>query len=232
MTEVLKIDDLQFDVRRSSRRTTMEIIVDRGGELIISAPEVAPEHLLVEFIREKRFWIYSKIAEKERLQQPVGTKEFVNGEGFLYLGRSYRLLLVEESDTPLQLKAGRFRLARSETLCGRECFVQWYRERGLIWLSRRLARWASRMGVKPTEIRVQDLGFRWGSCGKSGSVNFHWATLLFPPPVIDYVIVHELAHLVEPDHSKKFWNLVAKTLPEYEHRKTWLAERGGRELVL
>ena len=90
----------------------------------------------------------------------------------------------------------------------------------------------SRMGVKPTEIRVQDLGFRWGSCGKSGSVNFHWATLLFPPPVIDYVIVHELAHLVEPDHSKKFWNLVAKTLPEYEQRKAWLAERGGRELVL
>jgi predicted metal-dependent hydrolase len=79
---------------------------------------------------------------------------------------------------------------------------------------------------------VRDLGFRWGSCGKSGTVNFHWATILLPVSLVDYVVVHELAHLMEPNHTPAFWRRVSRALPEYEQRKTWLAEHGGRHLVL
>jgi len=232
MTEQLTVDDLHFEVRRSARRKTVEITVDRGGELLIAAPPSVPDDLLAAFVREKQFWLYTKIAEKEALQQPVVGKEFVSGEGFPYLGRSHRLLLVDEQDVPLKLDAGRFKLKRDLAPDGRDHFIRWYTEHARGWLRRRVRGWASRMGLEPKGVEVRDLGFRWGSCGQAGGVNFHWATILLPASVVDYVIVHELAHLEEPNHTPEFWQWVARTLPEYEQRKAWLAEHGGRHVVL
>ena len=87
--------------------------------------------------------------------------------------------------------------------------------------------WAPRVGVEPTASRCATSGFRWGSCGKSGGLNFHWATILLPPSVVDYVIVHELVHLIEPNHTPEFWQQLGRALPDYEQRKNWLAEKGG-----
>ena len=230
--EHLIVDDLTFEVHRSVRRKTVEITVDRGGELIITAPPGVAGDVLGAFVREKKFWLYTRLAEKEALQQPRGSKEFVSGEGFPYLGRSYRLLLVDAQDVPLKLEAGRFKLRRDEAPGGREHFIRWYAEHAAPWLRRRVKGWASRMGVQPRGVEVRDLGFRWGSCGQAGGVNFHWATILLPVTAVDYVIVHELAHLVEPNHTPEFWQQVARALPEYEQRKAWLAEHGGRALLL
>jgi predicted metal-dependent hydrolase len=83
-------------------------------------------------------------------------------------------------------------------------FVRWFTEPPSDWLRRRVEGWAQRMGVQPTDIEVRDLGFRWGACGKAGVVNFHWATTLLPAGVVDYVVVHKLAHLVEPNHTEAF----------------------------
>lgn len=232
MSPALTVDDLTFEVRRSARRKTLEITIDRGGELIISAPPGVADDVMADFVREKRFWLYTKIAEKEALQQPVGGKEFVSGEGFPYLGRSYRVLLVDQQDVPLKLEAGRFKFVRDQADQGREHFVRWYTDHARPWLRKRVEHWASRMGVKPAGVEIRDLGFRWGSCGQAGGVNFHWGTILLPPSVVDYVVVHELAHLVEPNHTPEFWARVARTLPEYEQRKAWLAEHGGRHVVL
>jgi predicted metal-dependent hydrolase len=232
MTDSLTVDDLTFEVRRSSRRKTVEITVDRGGELVISAPPEVDDELISDFVREKRFWLYTKIVEKESREQPIVGKEFVSGEGFPYLGRSYRLLLVDQQDDPLKLEAGRFKLRRDLAPEGRSRFIQWYTAHATPWLRRRMRMWASRMSLEPAGFEVRDLGFRWGSCGQAGNVNFHWATILLPISVVDYVIVHELVHLVEQNHSPEFWRRVGRTLPEYEQRKTWLAEHGGRNVVL
>ena len=88
------------------------------------------------------------------------------------------------------------------------------------------------MDVEPSAIEVRDLGFRWGSCGQATKVNFHWATILLPASVVDYVIVHELTHLTEPNHTPEFWRQVERTLPDYEQRKAWLAVHGGRHVLL
>src|SRR5690606_22442033 len=104
----LQVDDLHFVLRRSTRRRTMQITVERDGELVLSAPPSVDEAALRAFVLEKRFWIYTKLAEKDRLQRQVPRKEFVGGEGFLYLGRSHRLKLVDEQDVPLKLAAGSF----------------------------------------------------------------------------------------------------------------------------
>ena len=232
MIKTLTVDNLTFEIRRSTRRKTLGLTVDRGGELIISAPPQVSDKILYDFIQEKRFWLYTKLAEKEARQQPVITKEFVSGEGFSYLGRSYRLLLVDEQQQPLKLTAGRFKLLRHLAPQGRKHFIRWYTGHGRSWIRNRMKNWTSRMNLKPAGRDVRDLGFRWGSCSSTGNINFHWATILLPPSIIDYIIVHELAHLKEPNHTPEFWLLVGRTLPEYEQRKSWLAENGGKYTLL
>lgn len=226
-TESLQVEEMLVEVRRSERRKVLQLTVDRGGELIVSAPPGVNRNELSDFVREKRFWIYTKLAEKDSRQQPAGGKEFVTGEAFSYLGRSYRLLLVNKQDVPLKLSNGRFRLVRSEAKTGREHFIGWYAEHGLSWVERRAQPWANRMKLTPKSIGLRELGFRWGSCSNGGAINFHWATMSLPPSVIDYVIVHELAHLTHRNHTAEFWKLVERTMPEFAERKAWLAERGG-----
>lgn len=228
MSESMRVGDLAFEVRWSSRRRTMEISVERNGELVLRAPEGTASSLLRDFVRDKRGWIYSKLAEKEALLQPVARKEFVSGEGFPYLGRSYRLLLVNRQDVPLKLDHGRFRLVRMEAPQGSRHFIDWYTTRGRAWLRPRVDRFAPRLGVAPNGIDVRDLGYRWGSCGKSGTLNFHWATITLPASIVEYVVVHELAHLHEKNHTPDFWLRVERAMPDYERRKAWLAEHGGR----
>lgn len=224
----LTIDDLQFEVRRSRRRKSVQITVDRGGELLITAPEVCSTRFMEKFVREKRFWIYTKLAEKETLAPAAPRKKYVNGEGFPYLGRSYRLQLVDHQDVPVKLDHGRFMMLRTEAEHGRAQMIRWYLERARCWIERRVARYQVRVGVEPGAVAVQDLGFRWGSCGKGGRLNFHWRSIMLPPRIIEYVIVHELVHILEPHHTPAFWTRVERAMPDFAARKQWLAEHAGR----
>lgn len=172
-----------------------------GLELIVSAPPEVGIAQLREFVSEKRFWIYTKLAEKDRLQRQVPRKEFVGGEGFLYLGRSHRMKWVDDQDTPLKLVNGRFALRHDAQKGAREHFIRWYSEKARVWLSGRVADYQSRMEVAPAGVKVQDLGYRWGSCGKGDWLYFHWKTILLPARIAEYVVVHEIAHLHEPHHT-------------------------------
>jgi predicted metal-dependent hydrolase len=227
MIPVLAVGDLLFNVVLSARRRTMELSVERNGALVIRAPEGASSARLEAFIREKRTWVYTKVTEKEALLRAVRVREYVSGEGFPYLGRSYRLLLVNHQDVPLRLEAGRFRLLRSEAERGRAHFVRWYTEHGREWLRRRVEAFAPRVGVEPRSVDVRELGYRWGSCGRNHCLNFNWATVLLPPRNVEYVIVHELVHLRERNHTPAFWRRVERAVPDYLRRKAWLAEHGG-----
>jgi hypothetical protein len=222
----IHVDDLQFAIRRSARRRTMQITVERTGELILSAPPDVDIDQLRDFVSEKRFWIYTKLAEKDRLQRKVPRKEFVGGEGFLYLGRSHRLKMVETQDTPLKLVNGRFALRHDAQAGAREHFIRWYSGRARAWLSGRVADYQSRMEVAPSGVKVQDLGYRWGSCGKGDWLYFHWKTILLPARIAEYVVVHEIAHLHEPHHTSAFWLRVERAMPDYAQRRAWLAEHG------
>jgi len=232
MNSTLTVDDLQLEVRWSGHRRTVGLTVDRGGELIVHAPEGCQSALIEAFVREKRLWIYTKLAEKEAFRHNVPAKEYVSGEGFPYLGRSHRLLLVAKQDVPLRLHHGRFRLLRTEADHGRAHFIRWYSAHARLWLGDRVERFASQLGVNPAGVEVRDLGHRWGSCGGRRVLNFHWATILLPASVAEYVVVHELVHLREPHHTPGFWRRVERALPDFLERKTWLAERGAGLVVV
>lgn len=222
----LTVGDLSFALKTSSRRRTLEITVERDGALILTSPPDVDEVQLRAFVLEQRFWIYSKLAERERLQKPVPHKEFVDGEGFLYLGRSYRLRLVDEQLAPLRLLNGRFLMRRTRLDKARELFVTWYSGRAQKWLWHKAQDYIARMEVAPVGLKVQDLGYRWGSCGKGNWLYFHWKTILLPAQIAEYVVVHELAHLHEAHHTPAFWARVERAMPDFERRKIWLAQHG------
>lgn len=233
MSEQLQIGDLMFAVRRSVRRKTIGITVDRDGSLILHSPTECPSTLLERVAQEKLLWTYTKLSEKKLLFRPARPKKFINGEGFYYMGESYRLLLIEpdaikHQPLPLKLLDGWFMLHRDERPRAEHHFISWYTSQAQDWLKLRVARFAARVDVQPRDVEVRRLGYRWGSCSPTQRLNFHWRTILLPPEIIDYIIVHELVHLREPRHSVEFWRRVERIIPDYLQRKNWLSVNGSK----
>lgn len=225
----LIVDGLDFEVQRSGARRSIGITVDRNGALIVSAPRDCDETELAAFAHAKRMWIFRKLAEKDLLLSRRPSKEFVNGEGFAYLGRSHRLLLVGSRHDAVKLERGRLvmRADLATDGLGARSMIEWYRTRALRWLPARAEPWARRMGIANAALDVRDLGYRWGSLGKGDRVYFHWATIQLPPTLVDYVIVHELAHIHEPNHNHDFWIRVERALPKFQAAKADLARLGS-----
>ncbi len=225
----LVVGGLDFEVQLSSVRRSIGITVDRDGSLIVNAPCDCDEVDLAAFAYQKRMWVYKKLAEKDLLLSHRSTKEFVSGEGFTYLGRSHRLLVADRHAGAGKLERGRLVMRRDVAVSDqRECaMIDWYRMRASQWLPRRMEPWARRLGVEPGPLDVRDLGYRWGSLGKHNRVNFHWATIQLPPMLVYYVIVHELAHIEEPNHTNAFWGRVERAMPAFERTKHELTRIGS-----
>jgi len=233
MSETLVIHDLTFELRRSSKRRSIGITIDRRGELILSAPQECSHEQIKRVAEEKYRWIYTRLARKEMLFRPPRQKEFLAGESFSYLGYNYRLQLLSPdklaNDTPpLHFAGDWFLLREDERHKAQEHFIIWYSTQALEWLEHRVADLSQHTGVKPEGINVRDLGYRCGSCGHSSTLNFHWRIAQLPPLMIDYIIVHELVHMHEPRHNAAFWRRVKQTIPDFAERKQWLAENGSR----
>jgi predicted metal-dependent hydrolase len=235
LPERMTIGELAFTVRESDRRRTVGITVDRDGSLLLHAPTGCDPDALARWAHSKRSWVFRKLAEKDLLLAPPQTKTFVTGEGFDYLGRRHRLLLTDdESDSSVRLKNGRLRMPRgvAEAAEGGSAdpaaaLIRWYRHRALAWLPPRVRPWSSRMELAPGGLDVRDLGYRWGSLGRGARLNIHWATMQLPATLVDYVIVHELAHIREAGHTPAFWRTVERALPDWESHKTRLAAAGA-----
>lgn len=233
MNEVLEVNNLIFNVKYSDRRKTVGITVERDGRLTLSAPVDCPTERIKKIAAEKTFWVYTKLAEKEQLWLHNNRKEFVTGEGFNYLGRHYRLKLVDPKREgreipPLRLKHGRFLLRRDEKNNARKHFIDWYIARGQPKVDWFINLYKDRVGVNPKSFEVRDIGYRWGSCNPKGSVYIHWRSILLPPRIIEYIVVHELIHLRINNHTPEFWHRLELAMPDFASRKQWLAENGGR----
>lgn len=228
---VVRVGDIEVAVAVSERRKTVRLTVERDASVTAVVPPDVSRAELAALVEAKRSWLYGKLAERRELGEPAPPRRFVSGEGFLYLGRSYRLKLVAPG-APVRLVRGRLELGEGG---GTRELVAWYRRVGEPWLRRRVKPWASLMGAELTGLRVRRLGYRWGSCSADGTVNVHWATMQLPPTLVDYVLVHELAHLRRRDHGPEFWRLVERALPDYAERRErlrrlgpdlWLPEEG------
>ncbi|MFJ5551505.1 M48 family metallopeptidase [Streptomyces sp. NPDC093225] len=221
---MLQVGDLEVSVFVSDRRKSVLLTVERDASVSAVAPSQVSRVELIKVIEAKRSWLYGKIAERQELGEAMPAREYVSGEGFSYLGRSYRLRIVEPGSR-VRLVRGRLELGKDG---GARELVRWYCEVGEPWLKRRLQPWTSRMGCEAewAGLRVRPLGYRWGSCSLDGHLNIHWATMQLPPTLIDYVLVHELAHLQRGDHGSEFWRLVERAMPGYQDRRERLRRIG------
>ena len=226
MRAVLRLDDLRVPVETGGASRRARLTIEADGSLRLRAAEDVATDELKQFLASKREWVYRKLAEKEVLQHEHVAKELVDGEGFLYLGRSHRLK-ISDLYGAVRLERGRLVLPRQLAEAGEFSIIAWYRRCGEAWLRPRVGSWAERLRVEPGAIEVEDLGHKWGSATAGKRVRIHWATLQLSPALVDYVLAHELAHLREPHHGPDFWQLLGRVMPDYSERKQELAKRGA-----
>ncbi len=232
MVTARSVRDIDYQLLPGSNRKTTDIVIERNGVVVVRSPLGFTPEQIDAVVESKRHWIYRNLAEWRDLNTTAVVREWVNGETFLYLGRSYRLSLVSGQEQDLLLKDGRIFLRRElieegGTAAAKKAFEAYYSEKGLHRIKERVNFFAPKVGVKITSIFVKDMAYHWASCDKFGKLKFNWKCMMAPPKIIDYVIVHELCHMHYQNHSDAFWNEVDKILPDYRERKEWLKFNGA-----
>ena len=227
-----RVRDIDYQLLPGSERKTTDIVIERNGVIVVRPPVAYSPEQVDAIVESKRMWIYRNLAEWRDLNATAVVREWVNGETFLYLGRSYRLSLMTDQACDLKLKGGRFHLNRKLTDKGgtdaaKKAFETYYADKGLGRIKERVHSFAAKVGVTPSSVKVQDMGYRWGTCSKINALAFHWKCMMAPPKIIDYIIVHELCHIHHRNHSDAFWNEVDKVMPDYRERKEWLKLNGA-----
>ena len=216
--------DFPIEVRRSERKRTAEItIVD--SQVIVAVPDTLSEERIESLINKRRGWINKKLALQSQVI-PFKPKEFVTGEAFSYLGRNYRLKLTRNDS--VKLKNGYFHVGDSAKGKGhvKAGLADWYQSHAAHRLTQKTQRYAELLGVMPRSTTVKDFKTKWGSCSTRGDIAYNWRIIMAPHGVIDYVVIHELSHLVEHNHSTKFWGVLEKIVPDYRDKKQWLKMNG------
>lgn len=226
---------IEFEVIYSRRRT-MAIKIDANGNIKIYAPKGTSRRTIGNMVSSKADWIIKNLHEiKSAMAQEV-KREYIDGEYFTYLGHDYPLQLKvnpEIKKMTVRLIEGRFWVEApvADGAVIRGGLEAWYRFMGAGHINARLDYYQSLLDVSPSRVTIRNQKTRWGSCSSKGSLNFNWRLMMAPAEVIDYVVVHELCHLIHPNHSKKFWNQVSAILPDYRVRKDWLKKNGSRLIL-
>jgi len=243
----LMVDGRELRVRISLRRRRLGLTVERDRSLTLHVPRGCQVRRAEEFVRGSGAWIEDKTRLSDERRQLHPVRALRNGEIHRYLGRDYRILVVDDEPgadsvtagagvpPAVRLVAGRLRLDRSvaaEPTLARTALADWYIRAGQRWIRGRLQPWAARMDVPEAAVRVRDLGHRWGSYRadtvSTGVISLHWATFQLPIHLVDYVAAHELAHARVSGHGADYWRLLGRALPECRQLKAELDELGRR----
>ena len=227
---------IEYEVRRSSRRKkTVQISVD-GGAVRVAAPTTTTESELRTIVRRRAAWILSHASEEGTPE--AAPRRFVSGETLPYLGRNVSMIVEpEDARSPkVRFDHWRFRVSIPQDIDGDEryervrgAFMKWYRERAAERLDAGIDRWWPRLGRgERRSVLIRDQRRRWGSCAADGTLRFNWRVVMMPPALVEYIVVHELAHLTVMNHSTDFWELVVSALPDARTRRRRLRETGRR----
>ncbi|MHB8109349.1 MAG: M48 family metallopeptidase [Syntrophorhabdaceae bacterium] len=222
-------DFLNYQVIRSKKRKrTMTLKIERNGGVIILVPFKTPKDEIGLFFKSKVPWINKKLSELQEIASRASDpKKYVTGEKFLYLGDEYPLELFHAEATKLVLAHGTFILGMNDhKKRGRDVFLKWYKERAREIFAERVIFYGKTLGIESNGIRITSARTRYGSCSWDDRLTFSYRLVMAPYPVIDYIVVHELAHVKVKNHSRTFWEYVESIMPDYRQRKNWLKENG------
>ena len=232
-SEQVEVNGLYVDVVRTSRTKTASIKVDDGLVYVV-VPKALESERIQQLVADKYLWIIQKIALHDA-SKPASDREFVSGEAYAYLGRNYRLKVIVGAYSPVKLIQGRLVATlpdganRSNLV--RDAVIRWYKLNALRKIKEKVRRYSKVMGLEPKSIDIKTFKSRWGSCSPKGDLEFNWVIVMAPNRVVDYVVIHELCHLKQLDHSPKFWKEVERVMPDFAEHKEWLKVNSGRLVV-
>ncbi|MDH4248896.1 MAG: M48 family metallopeptidase [Deltaproteobacteria bacterium] len=232
---VLAEREVAYQIHRSDRKTVI-LTVDPEQGLVVRCPKRFSRSRLETILRKKARWILDKQAHAQRLQAQREQRVWKQGMMLPFRGNWYPLHLEPgQRGSILRLEAGHLKLISADT--GgflppdpgvlRTQLINAYKSIARKDIPSRVQYFQDHLALTPRRVSVREQKRRWGSCSSKGSLNFNWRLVLAPPEVMDYVIVHELCHLRELNHSPRFWAQVGAVLPNYAHCKLWLRENGS-----
>jgi len=220
-----------FNLRKSSRRRSLEISISGTLDVEVRAPSFMPYGEICDFIHQKSRWILARLRETEENNAFIAQKEYKQGQEFLFMGKKYPLNINQGSVRKPQIHfTGQswlvvipLNMSQKYDYVVKSTLIHWYKRQARELFGSRVFYFARLMGLEPLRVCVKSQKSLWGSCGlQKKSINLNWKLILTPLNVLDYVIVHELSHFVFPNHSKRFWKKVAKFIPDYKDRQRWL----------
>lgn len=217
---------IQIDKLIRSKRRTIALIIERDGTLTVRAPMRISQAQINSFVQEKSDWV-TRTRERLKSIRQTPSRQYTDGETFPFLGASFDLKLVKPQHPSLKFDNG-FTLSHTAQKRGESIFTLWYKERAYEVISERVTQFAQQYNLTPGQVKITSAKTRWGSCSPNGTLNFTWRVVMAPLDVIDYVVVHELAHLHVKNHSSKFWKFVEAIYPDYKNQRKWLRENGEK----
>lgn len=203
-----------------SRRKTIALVINSDAELVVRAPFYASNQDIMRFVQQKQSWIEQKTEEMKRKKQERPMLSLQDGEKILYLGRE--CMLFRGMTKKIYFDGKAFLLPEGAE--AKKKLVVWYKKRAAVILQERVDTIASNMQVKPGGVKITSAKTRWGSCSGTNHLNFSWRLIMCPPEVVDYVVVHELCHILHKNHSRNFWECVENVDSSYREHEQWLKE--------
>ena len=219
--------DFPLEIIRTERSKSASIEIE-DDIVKVTVPQNLSDQRIEELVKNRTVWIRQKLKIQTETIRPKD-KEYVNGESFTYLGRNYRLKCTSGDAGEVKLKNGYLTVPLGRGVSGgdfegsvRQSLKQWYQSRALEKLKEKTKRYASILGVSPQSVDVKEYKSRWGSCSNTGVVTYNWRIIKAPRHIVEYVIIHELCHLIELNHSPRYWMNVEKFIPRWKERRDWL----------
>lgn len=223
-TVVLDGRPVNFEVRRSGRARRVRLVVGPEPRVEIVAPYGEPLGAMTDLLQPHRLWIFRHL-ETIRL---AAARPHPSLDRLPYLGGEVRICLETDGNRQVILEDGVLRVCTAKGERPEPIILAWYREEARSVLRRRTEHWSQSLGVRYGRISIRDQRSRWGSCSSLGNLNYSWRLVLAPEEVLDYVVLHEVAHLREANHSTRFWALVEAGCPDYRRHRAWLRVHGPR----
>jgi predicted metal-dependent hydrolase len=218
-----RMDISQIQIKRSARKN-LSIKIGTDGAVIVSAPRFFPEFMIRRFVASQKQWIEKQL---EKVKLPKRTQKNGIGEGdiFLLFGQEYTLQYA--SLTELQWHDGTLMAPRAYAIRIQKELTAFYTKKAREVIKKAVERTAQEMKTEYQDIYFSDTSSKWGSCSHDNILQFNWRLVMAPMMVIQYVVVHELAHTIEKNHSKAFWDIVGRYMPSYKQQRKWLKTHGS-----
>lgn len=231
---IIKINDLPITVVRSTRRKTIAIKI-QDGNVTVHLPKLMPLWLAKQFVMRKQQWIEDKL---ENFQQRPPKRQIIEGELQPFMGEHYPLSIVQEPQRlRLHVQFDNQKLvinapANVTSIQIKQALTRWYRRQAESLLIKRVELLAEQTGLQPNQVQIKSYKSRWGSCNLRGEIQLNWQLVQASQLIIDYVIIHELCHLQQHNHSKAFWDLVERFDPNYREHRSWLKNHGHQLVIM